>query len=65
MRRAVKTASIKAKRNNISDDPEVKKTATVNVSKIEDIVSILQIRLSSWKKMLRVAAWVMKFTKII
>ena len=52
--------------NNISNDPEVKKTATVNVSKIEeDIVSILQIRLPSWKKMLRVVAWVMKFTKII
>ena len=28
--------------NNISDDPELKKTAVVNVSKIEeDIVSIL------------------------
>ena len=52
--------------NNISDDPEVKKTAAVNVSKTEkDIVSVLQIRLSSWKKMLRVVAWVIKFTKII
>ena len=52
--------------NNISDDPEVKKTAAVNISKIEqDIVSILQITLSSWKKMVRVVAWVIKFTKII
>ena len=52
--------------NNNSDDPEVKKTAAVNISKIEeDIVSILQIRLSSWKKMLRVVAWVIKFTIII
>ena len=51
---------------NISNDPEVKKTATVNVSKIkEDIVSILQARLTSWKKMLRVVSWVIKFTKII
>ena len=52
--------------NGISDDPKVKKTAAVNVSKIEeDIVSILQVRLSSWKKMLRVVAWIIKFTKII
>ena len=43
--------------NNISDDPELKKTAVVNVSKIEeDIVSILQIRLSSWKMMLKMVA---------
>ena len=52
--------------NNISDDHEVKKIAAVNVSKIEeDIVSILQIRLSSWKKIIRVVVWVIKFTKII
>ena len=52
--------------NDISDDPEAKKTVAVNVSKIEeDIVSILQIRLSSYKKMLRVVTWVIKFTKII
>ena len=52
--------------NNIIDDLEVKKTAAVNVSKIEeDIVSILQIRLSKWEKMLRMVAWVIKFTKII
>ena len=52
--------------NGIIDYPKVKKTAAVNVSKIEeDIVSILQIRLSSWKKMLRVVAWIIKFTKII
>ena len=52
--------------NNISDDPELKKTAVVNVSKIEeDIVSILQIRLSSWKMMLKMVAWVIKFTRII
>ena len=52
--------------NNISDDLEVKKTAAVNVSKIEeDIVSILQTRLSKWEKMLRMVAWVIKFTKII
>ena len=51
---------------NISDDPELKKTAVVNVSKIEeDIVSILQIRLSSWKMMLKMVAWVIKFTRII
>ena len=54
--------------NNIIDDLEVKKTAAVNVSKIEeDIVSILQIRLSNWVivRLLRVVAWVIKFTKII
>ena len=52
--------------NNISDDPELKKTAVVNVSKIEeDIVSILQIRLSSWKMMLKMVAWVINFTRII
>ena len=52
--------------NNISDDPELKKTAVVNVSKIEeDIVSILPIRLSSWKMMLKMVAWVIKFTRII
>ena len=52
--------------NNISDDPELKKTAVVNVSKIEeDNVSILQIRLSSWKMMLKMVAWVIKFTRII
>ena len=52
--------------NNISDDSEVKKTTAVNVSKIvENIVSILQVRLSSWKKMLRVVARVIKFTKIL
>ena len=52
--------------NNISDDHEVKKIAAVNVSKIEeDIVPILQIRLSSWKKIIRVVVWVIKFTKII
>ena len=52
--------------NDISDDPEVKTPAAVNISKIEeDIVSILQVRLSSWKKMLRMVAWVIKFTKII
>ena len=52
--------------NNISDDHEVKKIAAVNVSKIEeDIVSILQIRLSSWKKIIRVVVWVIKFTKTI
>ena len=52
--------------NNISDDPELKKTAVVNVSKIEeDIVSILQIRLSSWKMMLKMVTWVIKFTRII
>ena len=51
---------------NISDDPELKKTAVVNVSKIEeDIVLILQIRLSSWKMMLKMVAWVIKFTRII
>ena len=52
--------------NNISDDPELKTTAAVNVSKIEeDILSTLQITLSSWKRMVRVVAWVIKFTKII
>ena len=52
--------------NNISDDPELKTTAVVNVSKIEeDIVSILQIRLSSWKMMLKMVAWVINFTRII
>ena len=54
--------------NSIIDDLEVKKTAAVNVSKIEeDIVSILQIRLSNWVivRLLRVVAWVIKFTKII
>ena len=51
--------------NNISDDPEVKKAA-VNVTKIEeDILSTLQITLSSWKRMVRVVVWVIKFTKII
>ena len=52
--------------NKISDDLEVKKTTAVNVSKIEEeIVSILQTRLSKWEKMLRMVAWVIKFTKII
>ena len=56
----------KKKVNNISDDPEVKKTVAVHFRKIEEaIVSILHIRLSIWKKMLRMVAWVIKFTKII
>ena len=43
---------LQSKQKEINDisDFEVKKKAAVNVSKIEeDIVSILQIRLSSWK----------------
>ena len=49
------------------DNPEVKKTATANINKVDDEETIPQIlnRFSSWYRMLRVIAWVVRWVKIL
>ena len=49
------------------DNPEVKKTATANINKVDDEETISQIlnRFSSWYRILRVIAWVVRWIKIL
>ena len=49
------------------DNPEVKKTATANINKVDDEETISQIlnRFSSWYRILRVIAWVVRWVKIL
>ena len=49
------------------DNPEVKKTVTANINKVDDEETIPQIlnRFSSWYRMLRVIAWVVRWIKIL
>ena len=49
------------------DDPEVKVTVTANINKVGDEETVPQIlnRFSSWYKMLRVMAWVVRWIKIL
>ena len=50
--------------NITNEDREVKPTVIVNAIKIEgDILSNMIQRISNWKKLLRVMAFVMKFVK--
>ena len=50
------------------DDPEIKKDNTVKVNFIStnsDILTCLEERISSWSKMKRVFAYVLKFIKLL
>ena len=49
------------------DDPEVKVTVTANINKVDDEETVPQIlnRFSSWYKMLRVMAWVVRWIKML
>ena len=49
------------------DNSEVKKTVTANINKVDDEETIPQIlnRFSSWYRMLRVIAWVVRWIKIL
>ena len=49
------------------DDPEVKIKLSVHVTSAKDegITSTAQNRISSWSKLLRVTAWVMRWIKIV
>ena len=49
------------------DDPEVKTKLSIHVASAvnEGITSTVQSRISSWSKLLRVTAWVMRWIKIV
>ena len=49
------------------DDPEVKVMVTANINKVDDEETVPQIlnRFSSWYKMLRVMAWVVRWIKML